>query len=227
MITPSKEDKAHPHTSILRQGRCHKSQEVRPSDHCTYLSFPTTQFERLVTKESWGQHLLGGALISGSPELHGETKKSCRPLTNQNIFFQLSQWVSQVTQHQPSVGTIIDEKSSAWVIYCIQHMPKEQCQVIPGRKGELFTSTWDAGKSSLNAGGYSISKRQSSEMGRVFYLRLKELLGRVSSFLLTIKKAIKLRKAEGKGGEVERKNILFQKQPHSEKRHKSLQLLPS
>lgn len=45
----------------------------------------------------------------------------------------------QVTQHWPSVGTIIDEKSSAWVIYCIQHMPKEQCQVIPGRAGELFT----------------------------------------------------------------------------------------
>lgn len=63
--------------------------------------------------------------------------------------------------------------------------------------------------------GYSISERQSPEIGRDFHLRRKELLGRVSSFLLTIKKAIKLRKAEGKGGlgDVVRKIHYFKNSP--------------
>lgn len=52
-------------------------------------------------------------------------------------------------------------------------------------------------------------------MDRDFHLRLKELLGRVSSFLLTIKKAIKLRKTEGKGGlgDVVRKIHYFKNSP--------------
>lgn len=73
-------------------------------------------------------------------------------------FFSVFPMGSQVTQHRPSVGSIIDEKSSAWVIYCIQHMPKEQCQVIPGREGELFTSTSDADKSCLYAGATPYQK---------------------------------------------------------------------
>ena len=73
----------------------------------------------------------------------------------------------QVTQHWPSVGTIIDEKSSAWVIYCIQHMPKEQCQVIPGRAGELFTSTLNAGESRLNAEAIEYQKDKALKSSEI------------------------------------------------------------
>lgn len=126
----------------------------------------------------------------------------------------------QVTQHWPSVGTIIDEKSSAWVIYCIQHMPKEQCQVIPGRAGELFTSTSDAGKSCLNAGATQYQRDKAPKIVRDFQLRFKAWLGRASSFLLTIKSQSNW----GQPSKKTRKRIIFQKQPQSRKLHKSLQL---
>ena len=126
----------------------------------------------------------------------------------------------QVTQHCPSVGTITDEKSSAWVIYCIQHMPKEQCQVIPGRASELFTSTSDAGKSCLNAGATQYQKDKAPKIVRDFQLSFKAWLGRASSFLLTIKRQSNW----GQHSKKTRKRIIFQKQPQSRKLNKSLQL---
>jgi hypothetical protein len=62
--------------------------------------------------------------------------------------------------------------------------------------------------------------RKTKQGDRDFHLRLKELLGRASSFLLTIKKAIKLRKAKGKRGWGG-----AQKPSQSEKPHKRLQFL--
>jgi hypothetical protein len=90
-------------------------------------------------------------------------RKALSPSQIRTFFFPAFPMGSQVTQHQPSVGTIIDEKSSAWVIYCVQHMSKKQCQVIPGREGKLFTSTSNAGKSSLNA---AASPYQKDKAGR-------------------------------------------------------------
>lgn len=66
---------------------------------------------RQVTRECWGQHPLGGAVISCSPELHSEGKKSFSP-SQIGTFFQLSQWVAKWL----SIGPV-------WALLLMRNLP--------------------------------------------------------------------------------------------------------